>query len=120
MQAQGSCNASVMIGGFSGPTKNMKSLSPVALAFLLLSPALTAGQGKPTLISLSEYQKKEWHVEDGLPQGNVRAIAQAPDRSLMIGTSEGISSFDGIRFTPFPLRSANGPKNEPVNFVLYS
>jgi len=86
---------------------------------MALAPALAAAQAKPTLISLSEYQKQEWHVEDGLPQGNVRTIAQAPDRSLMIGTSEGIASFDGIRFTPFPLRAANGPKNEPVNSILY-
>jgi ligand-binding sensor domain-containing protein/signal transduction histidine kinase len=98
----------------------MKSSRAAMLALLALAPALTAAQEKPNLISLSEYQKQEWHVEDGLPQGNVRAIAQAPDRSLMIGTSEGLSSFDGIRFTPFPLHSAGGPKNEPVNSILYS
>jgi len=97
----------------------MKSPRAAVLLFLVLAPALTAEQGKPALISLSEYQKQEWHVEDGLPQGNVRTIAQAPDRSLMIGTSEGIASFDGIRFTPFPLRAANGVKNEPVNSILY-
>src|SRR5215813_14324337 len=70
------------------------------LTLLALVPGLAAAQGKPSLISLSEYQKQEWHVEDGLPQGNVRTIAQAPDRSLMIGTSEGIATFDGIRFAP--------------------
>src|SRR5215471_48989 len=91
-----------------------------AFAFLLFLPAIVSAQNKSTPISLSEYQKQEWHVEDGLPQGNVRAITQAPDRSLMIGTSEGVASFDGIRFTPFPLRSANGLKNEPVNAILFS
>src|SRR5215470_5016566 len=75
------------------------------LALLALVPGLAAAQGKPSLISLSEYQKQEWHVEDGLPQGNVRAITQAPNRSLIIGTSEGITSFDGNRFTPFPIHS---------------
>src|SRR5262245_12518556 len=98
----------------------MKSPKGTVLAFLVLAPTLTAAQGKSTLISLSEYQKQEWHVEDGLPQGNVRTIAQAADRSLMIGTSEGIAAFDGIRFTAFPLRAANGIKNEPVNSILYS
>jgi ligand-binding sensor domain-containing protein/signal transduction histidine kinase len=90
------------------------------LALLALVSGLAAAQSKPSLISLSEYQKQEWHVEDGLPQGNVRAITQAPHRSLMIGTSDGIASFDGIRFTPVPLHSANAPKNEPVNAILYS
>src|SRR5689334_14011658 len=94
--------------------------SGAVLALLALVGGLVAAQGKPSLISLSEYQKQEWHVEDGLPQGNVRAITQAPNRSLMIGTSDGIASFDGIRFTPVPLRSANAPKNEPVNAILYS
>src|SRR5215471_227637 len=98
----------------------MKSYKAIVLAFLAAVPVRTVAQGKPTLISLSEYQKQEWHVEDGLPQGNVRAITQAPDRSLMIGTSEGVASFDGIRFAPFPLRSANGLKNEPVNAILFS
>jgi ligand-binding sensor domain-containing protein/signal transduction histidine kinase len=90
------------------------------LVLLALAPVIAAAQAKTSLISLSEYQKQEWHVEDGLPQGNVRAITQAPNRSLMIGTSDGIASFDGIRFTPVPLHSANGPKNEPVNALLYS
>ena len=98
----------------------MKSPRAAVFVFLALAPASAAAQEKPSLISLSEYHKQEWHVEDGLPQGNVRAITQAPDRSLMIGTSEGITSFDGIRFTPFPLHSVSGPKNEPVNSILYS
>lgn len=97
----------------------MKSVRAAVFVFLALAPATGGAQEKTSLISLSEYQKQEWHVEDGLPQGNVRAITQAPDRSLMIGTSEGITSFDGIRFTPFPLHSVSGPKNEPVNSILY-
>jgi Two component regulator propeller len=91
-----------------------------AFAFVMIVPAIVSAQSKSSPISLSEYQKQEWHVEDGLPQGNVRAITQAPDRSLMIGTSEGVASFDGIRFTLFPLHSSNGPNNEPVNAILYS
>jgi Two component regulator propeller len=91
-----------------------------AFAFLIFAPTMVSAQSKSTPISLSEYQKQEWHVEDGLPQGNVRAITQAPDRALMIGTSEGVATFDGIRFTPFPLHTPNGPKNEPVNAILYS
>ena len=98
----------------------MRGFLSRVLALLALVPATASAQGKPSLISLSEYQKQEWHVEDGLPQGNVRAITQAPNRLLMIGTSDGIASFDGIRFTPVPVRSANGPKNEPVNAILYS
>ena len=93
---------------------------PAALCVLFLFPAIALPQVRQRPIALSEYQKQEWHVEDGLPQGNVRAITQAPGRLLMIGTSEGMASFNGIKFAPFHLNSANGPKNEPVNAILYS
>ena len=32
-------------------------------------------------------------MEDGLPQGNVRTIAQSPDGALLIGTGGGMASF---------------------------
>ena len=95
--------------------------STLALLAIALVPVVDIAQvaSDSTPISLSEYQKQEWHVEDGLPQGNVRAITQAPDRSLMIATSEGIASFDGAHFAAFPLRTSAGT-NEPVNAILFS
>ncbi|MFC5864127.1 two-component regulator propeller domain-containing protein [Acidicapsa dinghuensis] len=73
-------------------------------------------------LSLSEYQKQEWQVEDGLPANNVRAIAQRADGSLVIATSAGISSFDGIHFRAEPIdgAAAGDPDrdNEAVNAVL--
>jgi hypothetical protein len=69
MQAQGfvqrGCYDSRIL---PGNRENMKSPRAAVLLFLVLAPALTAAQRKPALISLSEYQKQEWHVEDGLPQ----------------------------------------------------
>ena len=73
-----------------------------------------------SFIALSEYQKQEWNVEDGLPQSNVRTIIQAKNRFLLIGTSEGIASFDGLHFTSLRVGSSGDTSHEPVNALLIS
>jgi signal transduction histidine kinase/ligand-binding sensor domain-containing protein len=70
--------------------------------------------------ALSEYQKQDWGVEDGLPQGNVRTIVQDPSGVLLIGTGGGMATFDGLRFTPVKVDDRDVVANEPVNAVLYA
>ncbi|HEV1286310.1 MAG TPA: two-component regulator propeller domain-containing protein [Bryobacteraceae bacterium] len=82
-----------------------------------LAAALNAGTDTR---ALSEYQKQDWSVEDGLPQGNVRAIVQDPSGVLLIGTGGGMATFDGLRFTPVKVDERDVVANEPVNAVLYS
>ena len=69
------------------------------MLFLLLAlscclPAISA------TVRLSEYQKQEWQVEDGLPQSELRAITQVPGGRLLIATYGGVASFDGLHFSP--------------------
>ena len=45
-----------------------------------------------------------WGVGAGLPQNSVNAIVQTPDGYLWLGTRDGLSRFDGVRFTVFGLR----------------
>src|ERR1700692_2311390 len=82
-----------------------------------LAAALNAGTDTR---ALSEYQKQDWGVEDGLPQGNVRTIVQGPSGVLLIGTGGGMATFDGLRFTPVKVDEQDVVANEPVNAVLYS
>ena len=42
-----------------------------------------------------------WTVEDGLPNGSVRAVAQTPDDYLWIATLDGLVRFDGVRMQVF-------------------
>ncbi|QOY87369.1 sensor histidine kinase [Paludibaculum fermentans] len=51
-------------------------------------------------LRLSQYHKKVWQIEDGLPHNYVNAIQYAPDGYLLVGTGEGLARFDGVRFTP--------------------
>jgi ligand-binding sensor domain-containing protein/signal transduction histidine kinase len=92
------------------------------LALIMLG-ATSAGRPMPMdNPRLSEYQKHDWQVEDGLPENNVRMIAQRPDGTLLIATSSGIDSFDGLHFYPLPRNgSSKGSSlrdNEAVNAIL--
>jgi len=79
----------------------------------------------PSNLRLSEYQKQEWQVEDGLPENNVRMIAQKPDGMLLLATASGISSFDGQHFYSLPINKPGGlakagsiADDEAVNAIL--
>src|SRR6266481_7498958 len=104
-------------GDYRGAMQQTKML---AILIIFLMPVSTAANSEGPSIALSEYQKQEWHVEDGLPQSNVRTIIQAANRTLLIGTSEGIASFDGLKFTPLRFGSPGGNSREPVNVILIS
>ena len=91
---------------------------------LLASIAVIAGsvwvaQAVPSAnLQLSEYQKQDWQVEDGLPENNVRMLAQRPDGTLLLATASGIASFDGQRFQNLPMGVAGIIENEAINAIL--
>ena len=87
------------------------------LLLLALSPCLRAVSAT---VQLSEYQKQEWQVEDGLPQSELRAITQVPGGRLLIATYGGVASFDGLRFTPIHVDSKDPAASEAVNALLVS
>jgi signal transduction histidine kinase/ligand-binding sensor domain-containing protein len=71
-------------------------------------------------VRLSEYQKQDWQVEDGLPQSELRAITQVPGGRLLIATYGGVASFDGLRFSPIRVDAKDPAASEPVNSLLVS
>jgi hypothetical protein len=82
---------------------------------------MASGAGaSPAERSLSEYHKQDWQVEDGLPEGNVRAIVQDPAGPLLIATGSGVTSFDGLRFAPVRIDARDEAANEPVNALLFT
>lgn len=72
----------------------------------LLATCLAAGAVTPSTQAYGKYLLKSWHTEDGLPDGNITAIAETPDGYLWIGTFGGSARFDGVRFTVFDRRRA--------------
>jgi ligand-binding sensor domain-containing protein/signal transduction histidine kinase len=91
------------------------------LCLLLLSCTATAAYGLPSsLLQLSEYQKQNWQVEGGLPENNVRMIAQRADGMLLLATSSGLATFDGQHFHRFPIEAGGLYDNEAVNALIPS
>lgn len=70
-------------------------------------------------LRLSEYQKQDWQVEDGLPENNVRMITQRSDGMLVLATSSGLATFDGQRFQTVPVELGGLMENEAVNAIIY-
>ena len=69
----------------------------VRISAALLLAAMEVGALDPNR-AVSQYQKTTWQVEDGLPQNAVRAIAQANDGNLLVGTTGDLIRFDGRVF----------------------
>lgn len=71
------------------------------LGFALLA-AITAASAVALdpVRNLSQYDRTSWQREQGLPSNEVRALAQAPDGQLLIGTASGLVEFDGSNFRP--------------------
>jgi hypothetical protein len=92
-------------------------LRQMLLLPLALSPCLAAVSAT---VPLSEYQKQEWQVEDGLPQSELRAITQIPGGRLLIATYGGVASFDGLRFSPIHVDATDPAASEAVNSLLVS
>lgn len=72
-----------------------------SLPALALLPLVLAGTLAYAVSPDSEYSRRIWRSDDGLPQNRIQAITQTPDGYLWIGTSGGLVRFDGVRFVVF-------------------
>ncbi len=92
------------------------SLNLVAISLIIIAGTVLPAVAADAHLRLSEYQKQDWQVEDGLPENNVRMIAQQPDGRLLVATASGLATFDGLHFQSLSL--PGGIDNEAVNAVL--
>src|SRR5216117_3743838 len=68
--------------------------------------------------AISQYIRRSWTVEQGLPHGTVRGFAQTRDGYLWLATYEGLVRFNGERFRVFDKASAAGITNSSI-LTLY-
>jgi signal transduction histidine kinase/ligand-binding sensor domain-containing protein len=61
------------------------------------------------LLQYSEGMFRRYSTADGLPSGGITSIAIGDDGALLVLTGNGISSFDGRRFSPLPLPASAMP-----------
>jgi ligand-binding sensor domain-containing protein/signal transduction histidine kinase len=57
------------------------------------------------------YDARIWQVDAGLPNNEIRAIAQTPDGYLWVGTPTGLARFDGEQFTVFDAKNTPAMPN---------
>jgi hypothetical protein len=57
--------------------------------------ALTQANASPPLATFSPSATVHWGTREGLPHSVIKALVQAPDGRLWLGTQEGLSCFDG-------------------------
>ena len=67
---------------------------------------------------LTQYAIQNWQREQGLPNNSVRAVAEAGDGHLLIGTASGLVKFDGSQFTALPVGAADRNANYAVVSLL--
>jgi signal transduction histidine kinase/ligand-binding sensor domain-containing protein len=77
----------------------LKTLLYLTIALKLANAAILPT--KDNVPVLSEYTHRAWHVQDGLPDQVVQALAQTPDQYLWVGTNKGLLRFDGDAFEPY-------------------
>jgi ligand-binding sensor domain-containing protein/signal transduction histidine kinase len=80
-----------------------------AVGLLLFHVPLSSGE---------EFDVKNWHIEDGLPDEEVTAMEQTPDGYLWVGTPKGLARFDGERFKVFNTESCPGLTDSRIANLL--
>ncbi len=100
------------MGGRNRHCRSGELISFAAVAFLVAAPAQALDPSK----ALHQYRLDAWGLEEGLPQSTVGGILQTSDGYLWLGTYEGVSRFDGVRFTTFS--AENSPLPEKAAFAF--
>ena len=95
----------------------MMWLTPIArrLLVLLLACLPVSVQAE---VPEPQFRITSWHVDDGLPSGEVAAITQTADGYLWIGTPVGLARFDGVKFTVFRADEASGLADSRITNLL--
>jgi signal transduction histidine kinase/ligand-binding sensor domain-containing protein len=56
-----------------------------------------------------QFTRRVWKVQDGLPEDTVQGLAETSDGYLWIGTTGGLTRFDGTRFVLYGLSALHSP-----------
>src|SRR6188472_2816546 len=67
--------------------------------------------------AIRQYVRRAWTVEQGLPHGTVRGVAQTADGYLWLATYEGLVRFNGEKFQVFEKQSSPGMLSNAIRFV---
>jgi signal transduction histidine kinase/ligand-binding sensor domain-containing protein/CheY-like chemotaxis protein len=58
--------------------------------------------------AITQYQRRIWQKDEGLPQDSVESILQTRDGYMWVATQDGLARFDGVHFTTFKKETTPG------------
>ncbi|HYI11843.1 MAG TPA: two-component regulator propeller domain-containing protein [Thermoanaerobaculia bacterium] len=64
--------------------------------------------------AISQYARRAWRLDDGLPNSVVRGILQTPDGYIWLATYEGLARFNGHSFTRFDKKNLPALRRDTV------
>ena len=90
----------------------------VCLAAFLMSAGTVLPCRAADRIALPDFLLRSWSRDDGLPAADVRAVARTRDGYLWVGTSRGLSRFDGVRFVTLNTNNAQHLEDNRITCLL--
>lgn len=97
--------------------RRIRKVRGVAFAVPLAAAVLVCARparGLDPAKTITQYVQTSWNNESGLPENSVHSLAQTKDGYLWMGTEEGLTRFDGVRFVTFTYHNSPGL---PSNFI---
>src|ERR1044071_8518233 len=93
-----------------------------ALPLKLLIPVLLLCAGRAGGLdpgrAATEFARRAWQTDSGLPQNTVHSIAQTRDGYVWVATEEGLARFDGLTFKIFDRQNTPALKSNDVRALL--
>ncbi|MFN0109719.1 MAG: two-component regulator propeller domain-containing protein [Blastocatellia bacterium] len=81
-------------------------------------PQVVSPGSVPKKLNYPEHMLEQWESEHGLPQNSVVDLARTSDGYLWIGTQEGVSRFDGMKFDHYKGKPGWANQNIFTNVIL--
>lgn len=100
-----------LVHAYSGRGPALTLLGLALAGIIFPCSRLCAG----TILSDAGYAITVWQTEDGLSQNSVTTISQSEDGYIWIGTYDGLSRFDGVRFQNY--NAVNTPELQDSRIV---
>ncbi|HEY3384213.1 MAG TPA: two-component regulator propeller domain-containing protein [Vicinamibacterales bacterium] len=100
--------------GLVGTRPGVLALAAVCVVLTVAAPSFALERGR----ALTQYSRRVWQIQDGLPQNGVLAVTQTRDGYLWIGTQEGLIRFDGVEFTAFDTTTVPGYPHNTTQCIV--
>jgi ligand-binding sensor domain-containing protein len=80
---------------------NSQSRKSRSIRLLLVVLLLASGWMFASAPPRAQFTRSLWKVQDGLPEATVQALVETQEGYLWVGTTGGLTRFDGTHFTPY-------------------